>query len=117
MLSKHLFEKCCPNYVPTFLYSDSTVALYWLSKDSSNLKTFVSNRVDEVKENVRDGNWSYVSTKENPADLCSRGVKAQDLVENTLWWHGPQFLLKSTNERTFIRPDLTDEERLIVRRE
>lgn len=70
-----------------------------------------------MRKNVPDGNWSYVSTKENPADLCSRGVKARDLVNNSLWWHGPQFLFKPANERTFIRPDLSDEERLIVRKE
>lgn len=110
-------EKCSLEYVPMYLYTDSTVALYWLSKNPSELKTFVAHRVIEVKKNISNGNWSYVPSKENPADLCSRGLKAQDLVNNSLWWHGPQFLLQSTNQRTFKRPDLSDEERLMVRKE
>lgn len=116
-LVKRVREKCGLEYVPVYLYTDSTAALYWLSKKTSELKSFVSNRVEEVKKNVSDGIWSYVPTKENPADLCSRGVKAQDLVKSALWWHGPQFLFKSGEERTFKRPDLSDEERTMVRKE
>lgn len=116
-LAKRVREKCSLEYVPLHLYTDSTIALYWLSKNPAELKTFVAHRVIDVKKNIVDGNWSYVSTKENPADLCSRGVKAQDLVNNSLWWHGPQFLLQPTNQRKFKRPDLTEEERLVVRKE
>lgn len=37
--------------------------------------------------------WRYVNTKDNPADLISRGVKPSDLVNNQLWLHGPAWLL------------------------
>lgn len=116
-LAKRVREKCGLEYAPLHLYTDSTVALYWLSKNPSELKTFVAHRVHDVKKSINDGNWSYVPTKENPADLCSRGVRAQDLINNSMWWHGPQFLSQSTSQRTFKRPDLTDEERLVARKE
>ena len=32
---------------------------------------------------------------DNPADLPSRSVNATNLVNNTLWWNGPAFLLNS----------------------
>ena len=36
--------------------------------------------------------WHYVNTKENPADLVSRGIDASELIHNRLWWHGPEWL-------------------------
>lgn len=40
--------------------------------------TFVSNRVPEVQELT--------------ADHLSRGMFAKDILDSTLWWHGPAFL-------------------------
>ena len=31
-------------------------------------------------------------TKENPADLTSRGATVDELTNNDLWWKGPEFL-------------------------
>lgn len=36
--------------------------------------------------------WRYVSTKENPADLATRGVTPSELAELRLWWRGPNWL-------------------------
>lgn len=41
-LVRRVREKCGLEYVPVHLYTDSTVALYWLSKNPSELKTFVA---------------------------------------------------------------------------
>lgn len=35
------------------------------------------------------GQWQYVNTSENPADLLTRGVTVQSLVNNSLWINGP----------------------------
>ena len=37
--------------------------------------------------------WQHVQTGENPADLCTRGATPDELLENSLWWHGPRWLL------------------------
>ena len=34
-----------------------------------------------------------VPTEENPADLCTRGATPDELLANSLWWHGPKWLL------------------------
>lgn len=39
--------------------------------------------------------WRHVRTHENPADLVSRGVTPKDLIDNSLWWHGPAWLQSS----------------------
>ena len=69
-------------------WSDSTVALHWI-RGEGEYKQFVHNRVRKIQEK----NWiiwRHVPTKENPADLGSRGGPvAQD---DNLWWRGPKWL-------------------------
>lgn len=73
-------------------WTDSTVVLAWLSSHPSRWKTFVANRVSTVLT-IMDGNqWSHVSSKENPADCASRGVKPAQLEELTIWKTGPAWL-------------------------
>ncbi|KAJ8940576.1 hypothetical protein NQ314_010654 [Rhamnusium bicolor] len=36
--------------------------------------------------------WRHVSGNENSADLASRGVPAQQLLDSDIWWHGPSWL-------------------------
>ena len=36
--------------------------------------------------------FNHVQSKDNPADLLSRGVKAKKLVEDRLWFNGPDWL-------------------------
>ena len=48
-----------------------------------------------VKEILRKSNpcqWHYVNTKENPADLLSRGTSLKKLKESSIWFHGPEWL-------------------------
>ena len=42
--------------------------------------------------------WQHVSTEQNPADLVSRGVNAENIIDNSLWWNGPDWLLKSEDD-------------------
>lgn len=76
----------------TFFWSDSTIVLSWLRAPSSHWKTFVANRVAEIQELTNVDDWRHVRTHENPADLISRGATSDELIESSLWWHGPQFL-------------------------
>ena len=60
-------------------WTDSTVVLYWLNQ-KGNYKQFVGNRVDKIRE--KDFiKWYYVPTKENPADLGSRGCLLSNIPE------------------------------------
>lgn len=38
----------------------------------------------------------YVASKSNPADIASRGAGAQELIDNCLWWSGPDFIWNSS---------------------
>lgn len=42
--------------------------------------------------------WNHVPGAENPADDCSRGVKATNLSQNHRWFAGSEFLLKTDEQ-------------------
>lgn len=78
--------------IPTFLWTDSEVVLWWIHTEPYKLPIFVANRVNQIQELTNLSRWSHVKTKENPADLITRGVNAKDVLNNDLWWNGPIWL-------------------------
>lgn len=81
--------------VKSIAWTDSMVVLAWLRKFPNNWKTFVANRVSQIQSLLEPSCWKHVPTKENPADIASRGVNASDIVDHPLWWHGPHWLYQS----------------------
>ena len=72
------------------LWTDSKCVLQWI-KRGGNQSVFVRNRIKEITEK-QDINFRYISTKDNPADLLTRGMSSKDLRDSRLWWHGPSWL-------------------------
>lgn len=116
-LMNHVRNTCALDYAPYYLYSDSTTTLYWIKSNISNLKIFVANRVSTIQTHTNIETWSYVPSKQNPADIASRGMKSSELIHSNLWWTGPEFLLLPIEERQRITPELTAEKSQIVRSE
>ena len=52
----------------------------------------------EIRSLTCDDSLRYCPTKENPADIASRGVSATELVNDEKWWHGPKFLCNPEEE-------------------
>lgn len=42
--------------------------------------------------------FGYMSTKENPADVATKGTAVHKLVDNHLWWYGPRWLTGPKSE-------------------
>ena len=78
------------------IWLNSQCVLGWIESKKS-LATFVENRVKEIKRH-KDIEFHYISTKENPADIASRGMSTKELQFNRLWWNGPDWLLNRSNE-------------------
>ena len=75
------------------LYSDSTIALSWIKADPVRWHTFVSNRVSQIQSMLPTFEFIHGPSEENPADLCSRGLLATQLVaQQTFWFQGPSWL-------------------------
>jgi len=70
---------------------DSITVLCWI-KQEKPWKQYAQNRVQEIRQGVAEAAWNYCPGAKNPADLPSRGLSGEELVENSLWWNGPEFL-------------------------
>jgi len=78
-----------------FFWTDSTIVLAWLSKTPCRWTTFVANRVAKIT--AFNARWAHVRSEQNPADLASRGVTPQELMGNSLWWQGPEWLQQASD--------------------
>ena len=81
-----------------WFWSDSMDVLWWIRGKSRNFKTFVANRVGYIQQNSNPQQWRHVPTACNPADIVSRGCASADLQANSMWWHGPGFLLQTEDQ-------------------
>lgn len=65
-------------------WCDSTITLAWIATELRLLKTFISNHVTEIQSLSNSSDWRYVNTKENLADLLSRGLMPKLIVTSSL---------------------------------
>ena len=83
---------------------DSTVVLYWIN-GGGEYKQFVANRISKIKSNL-PLQWRHIPTKDNPADLGSRGGSVKN---KQLWWNGPDWLSNRENWPADITLEATKE--------
>ncbi|GFU49374.1 integrase catalytic domain-containing protein [Trichonephila clavipes] len=82
----------------------------WIKTEPHKLKTFVSNRVAEIQALSKDYNWKHVSSKNNPADLISRGCNVDELLKNEMWFSGPDLQTDEYEDnQLFPDPSYRDE--------
>ncbi|XP_043466289.1 uncharacterized protein LOC122501089 [Leptopilina heterotoma] len=76
-----------------YAWSDSQIVLHWLrSSDPSRWPVYIANRVSKIQRSLPSVLWHYIPTKENPADIATRGTDPGTLSAMRLWWHGPSCL-------------------------
>ena len=89
-----------PHNTKFHIWCDAKVVLHWLQQ--YNVKeTYVNNRVTQIRNLCKD-HWEtiklhYVPTDLNPADIITREQKADEFVNNEMWWKGPAWLLQEHN--------------------
>lgn len=118
LLASKLVRKCAQSLsiddVPITVWCDSKIVLAWLATHPSKWATFVAHRASEIHENIDATCWKYVPTKQNPADIASRGSTINELQCSSIWWHGPTFLTsprKSAPNQNFDLPVATAPEK------
>jgi hypothetical protein len=89
-----------------YMFTDSTIVLCWLKADPSRWNTFVANRVREINSLGPTYIWNHISSKQNPADVASRGCTTNQLLNNSLWWEGPNWF--SSDQRHWPHTSLME---------
>lgn len=95
----------------SIFWTDSTSVLKYIKNEDKRFHTFVANRVSTIRGATKTSQWRYISSKENPADEASRGVRVGDFIHGRRWIEGPSFLSEpeanwTTNVvETIIEPD------------
>lgn len=79
-------------------FTDSSCAWFWI-KTRKSTRQWVSNRVEAIHANSDilskpgvEVNFRHCPTKENPADIATRGMSTSELKNCSLWFNGPEFL-------------------------
>ena len=70
-----------------FFWTDSKVVLGYIHNEARRFHTFVSNRIQFIRDKTTLDQWSYVPTEQNPADHASRGLTVNELCNST-WLRG-----------------------------
>jgi len=60
------------------MWTDSQIALHWIYREH-NSKPFISHRVSGITGTFPANLWSFTPSSDNPADLLTRGISAQQL--------------------------------------
>ncbi|XP_065198351.1 uncharacterized protein LOC135829896 [Sycon ciliatum] len=79
-------------------WTDSMDVIWWIRGRSRLFKTFVANRVSTIHQASSPDQWRYVPTAENPADIVSRGCAPTSLTPDSMWWTGPSFMAKPSDD-------------------
>ncbi|XP_072755797.1 uncharacterized protein [Anoplolepis gracilipes] len=89
---------------------------YWLSyyKRAANRKlpVFVAHRVGEIQESTSVEDWHHVGSRDNAADILSRGCKPEELSSSALWWNGPAWLRYQDHLKIIDQPETMGDPRL-----
>lgn len=92
-----------------YFWSDSNVALAWIkSKRRDKLTCFVKNQVNKINSLTDSKDWYWVASGDNPADLLTRGLRADKLASCPLWWQGPLWLQEPSTEWPFNQEKITN---------
>ncbi|XP_055527372.1 uncharacterized protein LOC129719987 [Wyeomyia smithii] len=74
-------EPIGPDYEVHF-WTDSTCVLRWIQASPGTWVTYIANRVSKIQAITEEHTWHHVPGLSNPADLISRGVTPEVLIEN-----------------------------------
>ncbi|XP_064461559.1 uncharacterized protein LOC135371435 [Ornithodoros turicata] len=90
----------------TIFWTDSLIALHWIKSEPSKWPQFVAARTEEIRQLTSPERWRHCDGAHNPADLLTRGLSAQDLIDSNAWWKGPPWLSNRIDHSASPEADL-----------
>ena len=102
--------------VTEWFWTDSKIVLGYIANNARRFHVFVANLVQQIRDQTDSSQWRYVGTRENPADIASRGTTVSVILDNSMWFHSPEFLWETEIQsldttRKLICPRMTAKSR------
>ena len=79
------------NNAKEYFWTDSQIVLSYVNNDVRKFHVCVANCIQQIKEHSDPSSWRYIPTKDNPADLASRGIPVS-MLSSSCWLKTPEFL-------------------------
>jgi len=129
LINTHTGEVVCRSFgtlhKSSLKFTDSQIALYWISNDEKPLKLWVRNRVVEINRFRTKKDWFYIKTNNMIADIGTRsGATIADVSKKSKWMTGidwmklpeSEFPMKSSDDLKVSASDIKeiDKERTIL---
>ena len=74
-------------------FTDSQVALHWITNDEKPLKQWVRNRVIDINRFTIPDQWYYIKTTDMIADIGTRhGATLNDVRQDSPWFNGYKWM-------------------------
>ena len=83
---------------PSIFWTDSTTVLCYINNETKVFHTFVTNRIQQIRNSSNPSQWRYVSSEQNPADDPSRGLSIDEFLRRDRWKLGPDFVWKAEDK-------------------
>ena len=108
-IMSHLQEVLSIPTLNSYPFTDSSIVLYWIYGTSQRFKTFEANRISKIQDSMPPERWKHVDGLQNPADVRSRGILANELKQHKLWWSGPDWMKENPSNwpSKFTTPAIT----------
>lgn len=75
-----------------YFWTDSQIVLSWIHNNPGRMPVYVAHRIAKVLRLTIADQWRHVPSKQNPADVLSRGLKPREFAACSIWLYGPLFL-------------------------
>ena len=98
-IMSHLQEVLSIPTLNSYAFTDSSIVLYWIYGTSQRFKTFEANRISKIQDLIPPERWKHVVGLQNPADVGSGGLLANELKEHQLWWSGSDWMKENPSNR------------------
>ena len=97
-------------------FLDSRIVQDMILKESYGYNTFAGLRVAEIQKKTDVAAWCHIPSKENIADILTKGALPDCLVQGSVWQSGPAWLSGEERLWPVTRPKLSEEQLATVLR-
>ena len=87
-----LQQQCRYKFQRYYHIVDSQIVHAMIHKETYGFNTFAVTRVGEIQEGTEKNDWYWTESKNNIADLLTRGKRPIGIDVNSCWQAGPDFL-------------------------